>query len=587
MSTPTLPLPSGERGIALITVLLLALALSALAIGAGMVAMNAGLIRRYGERLSVAEDGALAGLEEARSRLNGDRTLYPDSQYVTLEDSVTVRDALGATIPGLTRWTYAGPSGASSGQYGVFGSIISVVRDPQNVRVVRRLEVNQESFAKYAYFTDIEPTSIRFGGGDQIFGPVHSNDDIGIYASGARFRDEVRTAGRVLDPQYGTFDRGYQTRVPRIEMPSVQELTKLRTQAQQGSTYFAGFTTGGAGQARTRIEFVAIDLNGDGDVTDDDEGFIKVYEGAAGNEGYVVASRPATITTTRNCGDIKTAVHGGSAIPVFVRTSDHPNSGGHSRQASLNDNTARCYLGGHDSLTNGFVASNADGRWLPWGGAIDARLAGRPDRQYLHPITRALNPNFKGVIYVDGKVAISGVVRGRVTLVSPRAVIIADNVVQATDPSAGICDDILGILSTGDVVVADNMLNAPLNVQGSTFKTMRPVGNQDEFIHAVILALNVFTVENYASGPTNREQCGTTNWGRGCLQLTGGIIQRTRGAVGTGSGTGNLKRYQYNACAFTDPPPYFPTTGHFARNRTYELDPVNFSVADWFDRYQQ
>jgi hypothetical protein len=31
-----------------------------------------------------------------------------------------------------------------------------------------------------------------------------------------------------------------------------------------------------------------------------------------------------------------------------------------------------------------------------------------------------------------------------------------------------------------------------------------------------------------------------------------------------------------------DPPPYFPTTGRFARNRIFELDPRNFDVAAWF-----
>ena len=116
---------------------------------------------------------------------------------------------------------------------------------------------------------------------------------------------------------------------------------------------------------------------------------------------------------------------------------------------------------------------------------------------------------------------------------------------------------------------------------------MRPVGNGDEWIHAVLLTLNIFTVQNYNTGPQNFEDCGTTNWGRGCLQLTGGLIQRTRGAVGTTGGTGNVKRYSYNTCALTDPPPYFPTTGHFARNRFYTMDPVGFDVAAWFALYQQ
>ncbi len=74
--------------------------------------------------------------------------------------------------------------------------------------------------------------------------------------------------------------------------------------------------------------------------------------------------------------------------------------------------------------------------------------------------------------------------------------------------------------------------------------------------------------------------------GRGCLNLNGGIIQKQRGAVGLTSGQGYIKRYQYNTCAVSDPPPYFPTTGRFARNRVFELDPRNFDVAAWFNANQ-
>jgi hypothetical protein len=82
----------------------------------------------------------------------------------------------------------------------------------------------------------------------------------------------------------------------------------------------------------------------------------------------------------------------------------------------------------------------------------------------------------------------------------------------------------------------------------------------------------------------NAELCQNALFGRGCLFLTGGIIQRTRGAVGTSGGTGYLKRYTYDACAYTDPPPYFPTTGHFARTRYYEVNPVGFSASAFFAR---
>jgi len=584
MRTPRLS--SNERGIALITVLLLALALAAMTFGAAMVSMNGRLIRTYGERLTVAEDGSLAGLEEGRSRLNGDKTLYPATGYTTLETGVAVRDAAGAVIPNLTRWTYAGPSGVSSGQYGVFGSIISVVQDNMNIRTVRRLEVNQESFAKYAYFTDIEPSNISFGPGDQIWGPVHSNDVLKIYSPGfAKFHDVTRTAMTVSGAAYGVFDKGYEQNVSPIPMPVTADATKLNTQATAGNLSFTGYVSATTGLARTRIEFVGLDLNGDGDTNEDDEGFIKVYQGAAGKEAFVVADRPSgAITTTTNCGDFNATYHVG-----FKATSAHAASGAHAQVNSLTDNSARCYLGGDATLTGGFAASTANGQWLAWGGAVDARVTALKGAEapYFHPITRALNPNFKGVIYVSGDVAISGTVRARVTLASPNDIVIVDNVKQATDPSVGVCDDILGLFAAGDVVVADNLLNAPVNVSGSTYKTMRPVGNQDEYIHAVVLALNNFTVESYSTGPTTQEPCGAQAWGRGCLRLTGGIIQKTRGAVGTTGGTGNLKAYSYNACANTDPPPYFPTTGRFARNRFYELDPVGFNVTTWFTTYQQ
>ena len=104
----------------------------------------------------------------------------------------------------------------------------------------------------------------------------------------------------------------------------------------------------------------------------------------------------------------------------------------------------------------------------------------------------------------------------------------------------------------------------------------------DELIQAVVLALDVFTVENYDQGSTKAQDCGTTQAGRGCLFLTGGIIQRTRGAVGLLDGHGYVKRYSYDACAAQDPPPYYPTTGHFSRSRYFEVDPTGFDVAAYF-----
>ena len=205
-----------------------------------------------------------------------------------------------------------------------------------------------------------------------------------------------------------------------------------------------------------------------------------------------------------------------------------------------------------------------------------------PEAPYLFPINRALNPNFKGVIYVEGKVAVSGKLRGRVTVAATNNIIIADDINYVTNPATGTCADILGLFSGVDIVVADNTLNSPTQAQANPTTRYTFDDTPDEFVQGVLLALNNFTVENYNTGSTADQPCGATAWGRGCLYLTGGIIQTTRGAVGTAAGTGYLKRYSYDACAYTSPPPYFPTTGHFARGRYFEVNPAGFNVLSYY-----
>jgi Tfp pilus assembly protein PilX len=571
----------GRAGYALLLVLLLVLAVGILAAGAVAVVGNAGLINAYEARRTELESLADAGVEVARARLNDDRTLYPTDGYATLENGVAVTDAAGAAIPGVRRWTYAGPVGQTSGQYGVFGSIVSVVQ-AGNAKVVRRGDVAQESFAKYAYFTDVEPSNIAFGGGDVISGPVHSNDDIQIYSSRATFRGpgSVTTAGVINGKQYGTFTDGYTERAAVIPLPTLADLGRLRGYAQSGGTDFNASPGGGQLEARMRIEFMTIELNDNGRV-DEDEGFFRVWE-ANGSIDYLMGRQGGLgWEASENCGWYDNA-------NVFRAIKDTPGTATE-RRDKLRTARARCYLGGSDSLFNGqFVASiPGRGEWRRRGfglaGAIPARLAARQDLDYLYPLSRNLNPNFKGVIHVTGRVAVSGALRGRVTLAATDRILIADDVVYAGEGSG--CDDILGLFGGADIVVVDNLLNTPQKLTNANNETWRSFDSTpSEFINAVVLTLSTFTVQGFDAAPVNGEMCEAAFFGRGCLFLTGGIIQRTRGAVGTSGGTGYLKRYTYDACAYTDPPPYFPTTGHFARTRWYEVNPVGFTPGDFYDR---
>ncbi len=566
-----------DSGFALALMLLVTLVVSGMAAAAVYIGMGSVVITRSHERQDLLEMVAEDGLELARARINADRSLFPEEGYTTLEDNVEVYDVEGNVIPGVRRSTYVGPTGITSGEYGVYGSIVTVVRDEGRGVVVRRTQVQQESFSKYAYFTDFEPSEIAFGGGDQIYGPVHSNDSIKIYDSGATFHNMVTTAKVIKGREYGEFREGYRERVPQIPLPQTADLQKLKVQGEAGGTAFTASKNNPVGRATMRIEFVAIDLNGDGLVTGENEGFIRVYEvtSSSHRDWLVAAAPPANLRNSRNCGHF----HNG----VFVSAADHPENGNDNWMAALSSQGHRCFLGGDPVLFNGFTPTDSRGRWLKWSGPVSPLLNGRPDREYLFPITRALNPSFKGVIFVDGDVAISGTVRGRVTVAATGNIVIADDIVYATDPSVGNCADILGLYAGNNVVVANTPINAPWQ-RGNGSAYFSYDDTPDEFIHAFVLALNQFMVEGYDSGSTKDERCGNRNWGRGCLYLTGGIIQRSRGPVGTTTGTGYLKRYSYDKCGISDPPPYFPTTGFFARSFYYEVDPTGFDIDEYFSK---
>jgi hypothetical protein len=234
------------------------------------------------------------------------------------------------------------------------------------------------------------------------------------------------------------------------------------------------------------------------------------------------------------------------------------------------------------------VAAGGNPGWIQRPAGIGwpniAAFTNRPDNAFLWPINRTYNPSWEGVIYVGGRVAVSGVINGRVTLATPENIVVADDIRSAVDPAApqaSDCSTILGLFSGDSIMVSDNTLNTSQTVTGpGGWRTYDATPEED--IHAVVLALDIFGAERYDQGPDDFEDCSISNSGRGCLQLNGGIIQRERGAVGLTGGEGYIKRYSYNSCAASDPPPYFPTTGRFARNRIYELDPRNFDVAAWF-----
>jgi hypothetical protein len=636
-----------RRGIALFVALFFVAGVGALALSAIYLTATATLLGKTYDKEDDLKYAVEAALAMGKAHLNYDATALPTSGFDTLMLNAPVKTADGSTVPGVTVTMYAGLTGSTTGQFGRFASLVAQAKDLNGTGFVRRLELSQESFAKYAYWTNSEGSGISFGGGDQIWGPVWSNDDIDILSSGAEFHDAVGTAGVITGVKYGTFSsKGYSINQKSIPLPSTTTLSTLSPLATVGGMNFPAVTTGDETGLLERIEFVAADILGTGDSSADNDGFFRVYQAKAGQAKWLRGDYPTTtaaptINQMLQCGDWHKVVGdtGWKFFPLVTHYHASPGptytwfdslmakAAGVVNTTTLNNAKTeanrsvqllmqqtvgprgRCYLGGDPHLVavarvgmgyadtlvhkggddTTFTANDAYGKWLPNPTSPNAAVAtarkANGDANYLYPIYRGYNPGTKSVIYVGGTVGISGVLRGSLTLYSPYDIVVLDDLRYVNDPAKGVCVDILGVLAGKDVVVADNALNSPQVIKGSGTSALYQSmdDNQSLTLQAVVMALNTsFRVEDYDEGSTNALTCDSSVDGRGCLYLTGGIIQKTRGAVGTSAGYGYTKRYSYDRCAVVNPPPYFPTTGRFQDNRYYELDPVKFNVTKLF-----
>jgi hypothetical protein len=610
---------TGERGAALFITLILMVALVAVSAGAILMTGTEWQLRAYSKTQVDLRYSAAAAAEMGLSRLNRDEQALPDTGYKVLDYRVQLTDAFGEVIPEYELDIYAGRSGSATGSSGNFASVVGQATGRGATSIVR-LEVTEESFAKFAYFTDNEGGNIWFAGGDQLLGPVHSNDRIKIHSTGATFYSEVTTGRNVLYPDNGTFMKGFEENVDTIPMPDNTDLVRMGALAQAAGTFFTTPSIGGAGDVEMRIEYVAVDVNGDGDDVDEDEGFFRIYRSPF---PYWLAAQ-GTNSWTLNCGDVHN--HPISGDPTFVSARNHRElyrgeaySGPYAAEvaawknhaalrhgiggtgwnavyeAAVSRPTSRCYLGGDPRLMmdsrslDEWDGTGNDNGWLRREDfapnmSVPAAIQGRDDADFLFPLSRDYNPDFRGVLFFDGLIGVSGVLNGRVTIVTNDNIVLLDDFTYSVPANAAKCNDISGFLTAHNFYISDNNLNTPQRFPGVGGSRRTYDDTASEFIDGVILALDrSFTVENYWTGPRSSEACEGSANGRGCLYLTGGLIQQTRGAVGLTSGEGYIKRYAYDSNARFCPPPHFPTTGRYVKNRYYEVNPRVFEdVASFF-----
>ncbi|WP_373070689.1 hypothetical protein [Gemmatimonas sp.] len=616
-----------RRGMALITVMLVAVVAMTLALASTMLVMGSTLTQAASERSASLDDAALSGIEETRNRLNARLDSVPLTGFRALETNAGVLYGNG-----IRRTTWVGRIGnpdslGNAGEFGVQAEIVSQAVDASGNVAIRRALVYQQSFARYAFFTDDGSAAsggiLWFANRWTASGPFHSNSTIYILSGTppqAIFKDVVTTASGVVNATSAQWDKGQAQIIAPIALPGSADLNILRDIAQRAGYLFTPtVVTGDSALTTMRIEFVAIDVDGDGNTTGPDDGYFRVYQvraNSAWGAGYAMARTPApppgavggqdSTLSSWNCG---VTVSAGALTTVPTPFSLVAEAGGSNyrtrmlrKQSAFDHANARCFLGGDPRLnaTGLFTPTDLAGDWLlRTSGSVPASVAARPDGAFLWPLSANYNPNFRGVIFVEGRVGVSGTVRGRVTLASRNNTVVLADLMQATNPgtTTGACkpdDDIVGIFSAENVLWADNMLQSPQQRRDNSTggagwllprKDFSPSTSRPDLnVHATILALRSIGTERPAP-PASLPAANYVN--RGFVRQVGGRIQSRTGQGGTmndGALHGYVSDISFNRCSMNYPPPYFPTTGRWTMSQFFELDPQGFNVTDWFAR---
>lgn len=440
-----------------------------------------------------------------------------------------------------------------------------------------------DSFAKYAYFTNAETTAggalIRFGGGDKLTGPVHTN---GFFTTSGnvQFTDKVTSANYGNDPfspgstwesQYNAVARTYN---PINEDADGENLTDVKRfhRYDSGQSYSvsspvaANITVGGnlvsspnfsfaGGERAVQIPANMTDLTTANDTIQVvDAARNTALSGVAApspynnrqNLPYRVEMDPATGKPSGFFRFNPTA--SGSPVPNGV-TPPYDNTKWANITASnateapplFNVQFTSTSSAGNATITKWNPAASGGGQFQPWNPTSPNGGFGPPTPTAI-VIDTTTQPgvkiNIDGLVVVNSTTTSAGAgltngLKGRVTLGVSRETHVLNSLTYRDRN-----DDVLGLMSRGDVVI-----DSP---QGSS---------GDRTVHAQILSqTGSFRVEDHSTGGV-----------RGTLNILGGIIQRTRGAVGTGTSSGLSngfnKNYVYDSKLMYKPPLAFLPNG--------------------------
>ncbi len=129
------------------------------------------------------------------------------------------------------------PSDHSIDDWNQYTILLVSTAQTNTAEAYTEVAITKDSFSKYVYFTDNEPSNIHFYGGDVLDGPVHTNDRFNIIGSPV-FKGPVTStdAPNGGDPIYEDIT---DFSAPTIDMPGSQELNNLRNNGMDGGITYS------------------------------------------------------------------------------------------------------------------------------------------------------------------------------------------------------------------------------------------------------------------------------------------------------------------------------------------------------------
>ena len=302
---PPRSLGRNRRGSALVLVLVMTLSMAGLAISAVLLTSSAAFVQRFYDKEKDFRLLARSGVALAKAQLQRDTTLsIPYDTAYRVATAATGADAGGTAIPLMKYNSYAAFTGDTAGTYIPFLTLIAQAYDTMGTRSVQRLDLQSESFSRYAFFVDTFLSSTPLDTLLHIRGRTHGNRNwTSAAGAGTTYYDTLSIGGSTVSGTSTYTGTVAVTSAKRIRWPTSTSLAALPTLAAAGNLSFAQVGTtsatpkysGGryisgdathsssAARSGSRLRFKTVDVDADGTI-DAEEGFAMLFDLATGTD---------------------------------------------------------------------------------------------------------------------------------------------------------------------------------------------------------------------------------------------------------------------------------------------------------------